>query len=197
MSTIASIIDTEATCKRRWTDKSGIQRFFASHFSKAILRRNRQRWFAVATAAVTIATLAFFFFFSFFFYLFRSFPSSHCPLTSWVSFGKPREKRSRRIYVQLCTPFCSPRPSGDFDERSVGFVRLLANYGWKISTGEVSVIVKERWGHLISRWFNAFNGIDTLKPGVALWNSLGHCCKVSFTVKVTVIFLTRQRASQY
>lgn len=169
------------------------QSFFKSHptpESAAVIRRRDSGCYHCDSSV-------FLFFFSFFFYLFRSFPSSHCPLPSWVSFGKPREKRPRRIYVQLCTPFCSPRPSGDFDERSVGFVRLLANYGWKISTGEVSVIVKERWGHLISGWFNAFNGIDTLKPGVALWNSLARYCKVFFTVKVTVMFLMRQRASRY
>lgn len=126
-----------------------------SHFSKATLRQNRAQSLAVATAAVTIAILPFFPLFSFFcfassFFVYLSvsllFSRSSVPL-SRVSFGKPREKRLRTIYEELCAPFCSPRPLGNFDERSVALFDSWPITVEKYRMAESLWFFARQWGY--------------------------------------------------
>lgn len=128
-----------------------------SHFSKATLRQNRAQSLAVATAAVTIAILPFFLSLSLFFFCFASsffvylsvsllFSRPSVPL-SRVSFGKPREKRLRTIYEELCAPFCSPRPLGNFDERSAALFDSWPITVEKYRMAESLWFVARQWGY--------------------------------------------------
>ena len=110
-----------------------------SHFSKAILRQNRAQSLAVATAAVTIAILPFF-------SVSLLFSRPSVPL-SRVSFGKPREKRLRTIYEELCAPFCSPRPLGNFDERSAALFDSWPITVEKYRMAESLWFVARQWGY--------------------------------------------------
>lgn len=87
--------------------------------------------------------------FLFFFFLFLS-----SPFPPRVRFGKPREKRLRGIYRELCAPFLWPATFERFRRTICGFVRFLANYGWEMSIGKVTVTTKELWPGYIFSYFD-------------------------------------------
>ena len=129
-----------------------------SHFSKATLRQNRAQSLAVATAAVTIAILPFFLSLSLSFFLFcflffclslclsLVFPSL-CPSITSQFRQTAWKTTTHDLWGALCAVLF-PETFGQLRWTICGFVRLLANYGWKISDGWVSVIRCQAMGIL-------------------------------------------------